>query len=117
MLDYLFAYRLDSERYLVVTNAANHVRDLAWFREHATAFPEAEVVDRIEDYAMLAVQGPLARGIVQAISDAPLPVRMRAEPRRLAGAEYPAMAGVGVTRLWNPAALVEIQGIAVISPG
>jgi enamine deaminase RidA (YjgF/YER057c/UK114 family) len=37
--------------------------------------------------------------------------------RRLAGAEYPAMAGVGVTRLWNPAALVEIQGIAVVSPG
>jgi enamine deaminase RidA (YjgF/YER057c/UK114 family) len=35
--------------------------------------------------------------------------------RRLAGAEYPAMAGVGVTRLWDPAALVEIQGIAVIS--
>ena len=35
--------------------------------------------------------------------------------RRLAGAEYPAMAGVGVTRLWDPAALVEIQGIAVVS--
>jgi enamine deaminase RidA (YjgF/YER057c/UK114 family) len=36
--------------------------------------------------------------------------------RRLAGTEYPAMAGVGVTRLWAPAALVEIQGIAVVSP-
>ena len=36
--------------------------------------------------------------------------------RRLAGAEYPAMAGVGVTRLWDPAALVEIQGVAVVSP-
>ena len=35
--------------------------------------------------------------------------------RRLAGTEYPAMAGVGVTRLWLPAALVEIQGIAVVS--
>ena len=35
--------------------------------------------------------------------------------RRLAGTEYPAMAGVGVTRLWDPAALVEIQGIAVVS--
>ena len=35
--------------------------------------------------------------------------------RRLAGPEYPAMAGVGVTRLWLPAALVEIQGIAVVS--
>jgi enamine deaminase RidA (YjgF/YER057c/UK114 family) len=36
--------------------------------------------------------------------------------RRLAGTEYPAMAGVGVTRLWDAAALVEIQGIAAVSP-
>ena len=35
--------------------------------------------------------------------------------RRLAGTDYPAMAGVGVTRLWLPGALVEIQGIAVVS--
>jgi enamine deaminase RidA (YjgF/YER057c/UK114 family) len=35
--------------------------------------------------------------------------------RRLAGDEYPAMAGVGVTRLWDPDALVEIQGIAAVS--
>ena len=35
--------------------------------------------------------------------------------RRLAGTEYPAMAGVGVTQLWLPEALVEIQGIAVVS--
>jgi enamine deaminase RidA (YjgF/YER057c/UK114 family) len=36
--------------------------------------------------------------------------------RRLAGPGYPAMAGVGVTRLWDPEALVEIQGIAAVSP-
>jgi enamine deaminase RidA (YjgF/YER057c/UK114 family) len=35
--------------------------------------------------------------------------------RRLAGTGYPAMAGVGVTRLWLPEALVEIQGVAVVS--
>jgi enamine deaminase RidA (YjgF/YER057c/UK114 family) len=34
--------------------------------------------------------------------------------RRLVGREYPAMAAVGVSRLWDPAALVEIQGYAVI---
>lgn len=34
--------------------------------------------------------------------------------RRLAGAEYPATAAVEVTRLWDPAAVVEIQGMAVI---
>jgi enamine deaminase RidA (YjgF/YER057c/UK114 family) len=35
--------------------------------------------------------------------------------RRLAGTEYPAVAGVGVARLWSPDALVEIQGIAAVS--
>ena len=35
--------------------------------------------------------------------------------RRLVGAGYPAMAAVGVTRLWDPGALVEIQGIAAVS--
>ena len=35
--------------------------------------------------------------------------------RRLAGTDYPAMAAVGVTRLWDPGALVEIQGVAMVS--
>ena len=35
--------------------------------------------------------------------------------RHLASSDYPAMAGVGVTRLWLPGAVVEIQGIAVVS--
>lgn len=34
--------------------------------------------------------------------------------REMAGTEYPAMAGVGVTRLWQKEALIEIQGVAVI---
>jgi enamine deaminase RidA (YjgF/YER057c/UK114 family) len=35
--------------------------------------------------------------------------------RRLVGAEYPAMAGVGVTRLWDENALVEVQGYAILA--
>ena len=35
--------------------------------------------------------------------------------RRLAGTDYPAMAGVGVALLWVPEALVEIQGVAAVS--
>src|SRR5258708_28738101 len=73
VLDDLFTYRLDVDRYLTVTNAANHASDLDRFLARAQAFPQATVVDRIEDYAMLAVQGPLAREIVQPISHPPLP--------------------------------------------
>lgn len=36
--------------------------------------------------------------------------------RRLVGTDYPAMAAVGVTRLWDDEALVEIQGFAVLPP-
>ena len=34
--------------------------------------------------------------------------------RKLAGPRYPAMAAIGVHRLWDEAALVEVQGFAVI---
>ena len=37
--------------------------------------------------------------------------------RRLAGSQYPATAGVGVARLWDPSALVELQGIALLPIG
>ncbi|PZU37229.1 MAG: enamine deaminase RidA [Microbacterium sp.] len=35
--------------------------------------------------------------------------------RELAGAHYPAMAGIGITRLWQPEAMIEIAGVAVLS--
>jgi enamine deaminase RidA (YjgF/YER057c/UK114 family) len=34
--------------------------------------------------------------------------------RELAGAVYPAMAGIGCTALWQPEAMIEILGVAVI---
>jgi enamine deaminase RidA (YjgF/YER057c/UK114 family) len=34
--------------------------------------------------------------------------------RRLVGRDYPAMAGIGVARLWDSDALVEVQGVAVV---
>lgn len=34
--------------------------------------------------------------------------------REMAGREYPALAGIGVSRLWQKEALIEIQGVAVI---
>lgn len=35
--------------------------------------------------------------------------------RELAGTEYPAMAGIGITRLWQPEALIEIQAVAYVA--
>jgi aminomethyltransferase len=95
VLDDLFTYQVEPDRYLTVTNASNHESDLAWFGSHAGDF-DAEVSDRTRDYAMLAVQGPLSREIVQAVSDTPLPARMTAGTRRLSGADV-VVCGTGYT--------------------
>ena len=42
VLDDLFTYRLGPERYLTVTNAANHERDLAWFQLPRRRLPGRE---------------------------------------------------------------------------
>jgi enamine deaminase RidA (YjgF/YER057c/UK114 family) len=34
--------------------------------------------------------------------------------KRLVGRDYPAMAGIGISRLWDAEALVELQGFAVL---
>jgi len=85
ILDDLFTYRLAEDRYLTVTNAANHERDFDWFEEHAEEF-DAEVIDRIDSYAMLAVQGPRAREMVAAVVGAELPPRMHSAAVEMAGA-------------------------------
>jgi aminomethyltransferase len=95
ILDDLFTYRLADDRYLTVTNAANHERDFTWFSEHAPGF-DAEVADAIGDYAMLAVQGPQARSIVAALAEGELPPRMHTATLRVAGAEM-LVCGTGYT--------------------
>ena len=75
VLDDLFTYRLAECHFLTVTNAANHERDLAWFQSHAGDF-DVDVIDRLADYAMLAVQGPQARAVLSGLADGPLPTRM-----------------------------------------
>src|ERR671923_332800 len=75
VLDDLFTYRLAEDRYLTVTNAANHKRDFEWFEAHAVEF-DTEVRDRIEAYAMLAVQGAGGRAILGRMTEGGLPPRL-----------------------------------------
>ena len=95
VLDDLFTYRLADCVYLTVTNAANHARDLEWFQAHAAGF-DVDVIDRIDDFAMLAVQGPEARAIVEGVADGALPPRFHCCERTVAG--VPALVcGTGYT--------------------
>jgi aminomethyltransferase len=82
VLDDLFTYRLGADTFLTVTNAANHEKDLAWFQQQADGF-DVTIEDAHSRYAMLAVAGPQAREIVQALSDSPLPDRFTCRHRML----------------------------------
>lgn len=95
VLDDLFAYRLGGDRYLLVTNSANHEADLVELGARARGFDVA-VRDVADRYAMLAVQGPHARSIVARTLAVELPPRMRVAAVRIGG--RPALAcGTGYT--------------------
>ena len=97
VLDDLFTYRLADDRYLTVTNASNHERDLAWFVEHAEGH-DAEVGDAIDRWAMLAVQGPDARPIAARLFEGELPQRMRTATLGIAAGDGDALVcGTGYT--------------------
>jgi aminomethyltransferase len=94
VLDDLFTYRF-GERFLTVTNAANHERDFAWLEQHARGF-DVEVRDVADRYAMLALQGPQARGILARHLEAPAPERMRTARAQVDGVTV-ILAGTGYT--------------------
>jgi aminomethyltransferase len=65
-VDDLLIYRMAAGRFLLVVNAANADKDLAWIRERAQG--DATVADRSADWALLALQGPRAAGILAAVA-------------------------------------------------
>jgi aminomethyltransferase len=74
VLDDLFVYRLGGDRYLIVTNAANHETDLAWLGCQSRGF-DVIVRDVADRYAMLAIQGPHARRVLGPALGIELPPR------------------------------------------
>src|SRR3954462_306081 len=95
IIDDLFTYRLAERRVLTVTTAANHAKDLAWFGRQAEDF-DVDVIDRADDFAMLAVQGPKARPIVSKLPAGRLPSRFHCCSRVVGGVPL-LVAGTGYT--------------------
>ena len=67
-VDDVVVYRLRSDHFLVVVNAANVIKDYTWIAERLSAFGDAVVMDASSRYALLAVQGPAAAGVVQPLT-------------------------------------------------
>jgi aminomethyltransferase len=69
-VDDVLVYRRP-EDFLVVVNASNREKDLDHFGSH-TGELDVEIVDESDDWALLALQGPEAEGILQNFTDADL---------------------------------------------
>lgn len=70
-VDDMLVYRLDETEYLLVVNAANLSKDLAWLQDHVGAF-DAELLDESADWGQIAIQGPRAEAILAERTDAVL---------------------------------------------
>ena len=75
VIDDIIVYRLpDEPGYLVVVNAANHAKDVAWMQTQRLTRPQLEVdVDDVsESLGMIAIQGPMAEEILAGLTETDL---------------------------------------------
>ncbi|MCL6547935.1 MAG: glycine cleavage system aminomethyltransferase GcvT [Alicyclobacillus sp.] len=68
-VDDLLVYCLKPDRYLLVVNAANTDRDRDWLRSNQ-AGEQLQIRDCSAEWALLALQGPLARAVLARLTDA-----------------------------------------------
>jgi len=87
VIDDLIVYRLTDDRYLVVANAANAPTVAAELTDRVSG-RSATLTDRTDDYALVAIQGPLSAAILAGLTSADLEtVRYYASyPATVAGA-------------------------------
>ena len=69
-VDDVIVYRFHAERFLLVVNASNRAKDVAWLQSQNPS--GCEIRDRSDEFALLALQGPLAVLILQGLTKADL---------------------------------------------
>src|SRR5215470_11610822 len=67
-IDDLLVYRMASSHFMLVVNAANTAKDYAWISEQVKLSGDAAVVDSSSRYALIAIQGPAARDVLQQLT-------------------------------------------------
>ena len=67
VVDDLLIYRLGEEKYLLVVNAANIEKDVAWMEEQA--FGDITITNDSENFGQLAIQGPKVIAALQTLTD------------------------------------------------
>lgn len=69
-VDDLLIYKRAENDYLLVVNASNLEKDLKWMKQHET--DNVTIEDQSDAYALVALQGPKAEGILQTLTEEPL---------------------------------------------
>ncbi|HEV8200005.1 MAG TPA: glycine cleavage system aminomethyltransferase GcvT [Candidatus Polarisedimenticolia bacterium] len=64
-VDDILVYRRAADRYLLVINAGNTDKDVAWVKQHGAG--DADIRDASRGYAQIALQGPRAEAILQGL--------------------------------------------------
>jgi aminomethyltransferase len=67
-VDDLLVYRMADDHFLMVVNAANTDKDFAWIKAQLSGFADAVAVNSSARYALIAVQGPMARATMQKLT-------------------------------------------------
>ncbi len=70
VVDDLLVYKHNNESYLLVVNASNTDKDYEWFKKNE--FGNVTIENVSSDYALLALQGPLAQDILQKLANVDL---------------------------------------------
>ncbi|HMU38202.1 MAG TPA: glycine cleavage system aminomethyltransferase GcvT [Pseudomonadota bacterium] len=65
IVDDCIVYREHAERFVIVVNAANIDKDVAWFRKHVEGKKDVVFRNLSDEIALIAVQGPLAVSLLQ----------------------------------------------------
>ena len=68
VVDDVLVYQLAAGHYLLVINAANIAKDVAWIRKQIGAAGDAVAVNASSRYALIALQGPRAAAILQLLT-------------------------------------------------
>ncbi|MDR1973284.1 MAG: glycine cleavage system aminomethyltransferase GcvT [Bacteroidales bacterium] len=71
IIDDMLVYRISSDNYLVVPNAANIEKDWNWFVRQNEKY-NAELKNISDEISQLAVQGPNALKVMQKLTDTPI---------------------------------------------
>lgn len=67
-VDDLLVYRMGPAHFLLVVNASNIEKDYSWIAGQIGAVGEAACVDSSSRYALIAIQGPAAREVLQPLT-------------------------------------------------